>query len=37
MLKGVGLQHLWQETLVLAGMTVLLLVVAVRSFQIRLD
>ncbi len=37
MLKGVGLQHLWQETLVLTAMTVLLLIAAVRTFQIRLD
>lgn len=36
MLKGVGLAHLWPETLVLAGMTVLLLGVAVRSFDVRL-
>jgi ABC-2 type transport system permease protein len=37
MLKGVGLEHLWQETLVLAGMTVLLLVAAIRAFHVRLD
>ena len=36
MLKGVGLTYLWKETLVLAGMTALLLGVAVRSFRIRL-
>lgn len=36
MLKGVGLAHLWQETLVLAGMTALLLVAAVRAFRVRL-
>jgi ABC-2 type transport system permease protein len=36
MLKGVGLTHLWQETLVLAGMTLLLMVAAVRAFSIRL-
>jgi ABC-2 type transport system permease protein len=36
MLKGVGLGHLWQETLVLAGMTLVLLVVAVRRFDVRL-
>jgi ABC-2 type transport system permease protein len=36
MLKGVGLRYLWQETLVLVGMTLLLLGVAVRSFRIRL-
>jgi len=37
MLKGVGLEHLWRETLVLAVMTLLLLVAAVRSFDVRLD
>ena len=36
MLKGVGLGYLWQETLVLAGMTLLLLVAAMRAFHIRL-
>lgn len=37
MLKGTGLEHLWQETLILAGMTVLFLAAAVRSFDVRLD
>jgi ABC-2 type transport system permease protein len=37
MLKGVGLGHLWQETLVLLAMTLLLLVAAVRSFRVRLE
>jgi ABC-2 type transport system permease protein len=36
MLKGIGLEHLWQETAILAAMTLLLLVAAVRAFQIRL-
>ena len=36
MLKGVGLEFLWRETLVLAGMTALLLLVSVRRFRIRL-
>jgi ABC-2 type transport system permease protein len=36
MLKGVGLAYLWRETLVLAGMTLLLLATAVRSFRARL-
>ena len=36
MLKGVGLGHLWQETLVLAAMTLVLLVAAVRKFNVRL-
>lgn len=37
MLKGVGLTHLWQETLILVAMTLVLLVAAVRSFRLRLD
>jgi ABC-2 type transport system permease protein len=37
MLKGAGLTHLWHETLVLAGMALLLLVAATRSFHARLD
>jgi ABC-2 type transport system permease protein len=36
MLKGVGLEYLWQETLILLGMTVLLVAAATRSFRIRL-
>ena len=36
MLKGVGLYYLWQETLVLLGMTLLLMGLAVRSFKARL-
>ena len=35
MLKGVGLEHLWKETLVLAGMTMAFMIVAVRSFKAR--
>ena len=37
MLKGVGLAHLWQETLVLAGMALFLLTASARSFKIRLQ
>jgi len=36
MLQGVGLGYLWQETLVLLGMTLLLTAASVRSFQVRL-
>ena len=36
MLKGVGLEHLWQETLVLASMAVVLLAASARSFNPRL-
>jgi ABC-2 type transport system permease protein len=37
MLKGVGLAHLWQETLVLGGMALFLLVASTRSFKVRLQ
>jgi ABC-2 type transport system permease protein len=36
MLKGVGLEHLWRETLVLVGMMAFLLIVSIRSFKPRL-
>lgn len=37
MLAGVGLGYLWSQTLVLAGMAALLLVLSARSFHIRLE
>ncbi len=37
MLKGIGLDYLWRETLILAGMAALLLVASVRSFKERLE
>jgi ABC-2 type transport system permease protein len=37
MLKGAGLPTLWQETLILAGMTVLLLIAGSRRLTNRLD
>ena len=37
MLKGIGLEYLWQETLVLAAMMLVLLAVATRSFSARLE
>ncbi len=36
MLKGIGLHYLWLETAVLAGMALLLLTGAIRSFRARL-
>ena len=36
MLKGVGLEHLWRETLVLVGMMLFAMTVAIRSFKPRL-
>jgi ABC-2 type transport system permease protein len=37
MLKGVGITYLWRETLILAGMALLLLAASARSFHTRLD
>ena len=37
MLKGVGLEYLWPQTLVLCAMTVILLSLSTRSFHVRLD
>ena len=37
MLKGVGLEALWQETLILGGMAVFLVTVSVNRFQVRLE
>lgn len=37
MLKGVGFAELWQETAVLVAMTVGLIVVSIRAFNIRLN
>jgi len=37
MLKGVGLEVLWQETAALAAITLVLLAASVRSFHIRLE
>jgi ABC-2 type transport system permease protein len=37
MLKGVGLEYLWKETLVLFSMAALLLVMSTRSFHSRLE
>lgn len=37
MLKGVGLQFLWKETLILLGMTVFLIVLSIKKYKIRLE
>ena len=37
MLKGVGLEYIWRETLILGGMAFLLLAASTRSFKIRLQ
>ncbi len=37
MLKGVGLEYLWRETLVLAAMALALLLASAKSFKVRLQ
>ena len=37
MLKGVGLQFIWKETLILIGMTVFFIGLSVRKYKIRLE
>ncbi len=36
MLKGIGLEYLWKETLILGGMTLVLIAVSIRNFDVRL-
>jgi ABC-2 type transport system permease protein len=37
MLKGIGLEYVWRETLFLAAMAAVLLAASVRSFKERLE
>lgn len=37
MIKGLGFMNIWKETLILAGMTALLLFVSIRKFKTRLE
>ncbi|MFN8340707.1 MAG: ABC transporter permease [Cyclobacteriaceae bacterium] len=37
MIKGLGFEHVWKETLILEGMMVFLLVVSIRKFKFRLE
>lgn len=37
MIKGLGFQYIWKETLVLAGMTVFFMVVSIKKFKTRLE
>ncbi|MGV3761969.1 ABC transporter permease [Parapedobacter sp.] len=37
MIKGVGLESVWKETLILCGITAFLFVVSLKSFKIRLE
>jgi ABC-2 type transport system permease protein len=36
MLKGTGMAFIWKETLILAGMTVVFILAAMRRFNVRL-
>lgn len=37
MLKGVGLEYLWKETVILLGMTVFFIALSVKKYKIRLE
>ncbi|MDP5201916.1 ABC transporter permease [Flavobacterium sp. DG2-3] len=37
MLKGLGFSYIWKETLILVGMTILLLFISLKKFKIRLS
>lgn len=37
MIKGVGVEHVWIETLILIGMTVFFMVVSIKKFKTRLE
>jgi ABC-2 type transport system permease protein len=37
MLKGLGLQYVWKETLIIAGMTLFFIGLSIRKFKIRLE
>ena len=37
MLKGVGLQFIWKETLILFGMTAFFIALSVKKYKIRLE
>jgi ABC-2 type transport system permease protein len=37
MLKGLGFQYVWKETVILIGMTVVLLTISLKNFKIRLQ
>ena len=37
MLKGVGLEYIWKETVILLGMTVFFIALSVKKYKIRLE
>jgi len=37
MIKGLGIQYIWKETLIIAGMTVFFIALSIKKFKVRLD
>ncbi len=37
MIKGVGFEHVWKETLILMGMTIFFMMVSIKKFKARLE
>ena len=37
MLKGVGLEYVWKETLILFGMTVFFIALSMKKYKMRLE
>lgn len=37
MIKGLGFEHVWKETIILSGMTIFFMIVSVKNFKTRLE
>jgi ABC-2 type transport system permease protein len=37
MIKGLGFQYIWKETLIIAGMAVFFIALSIKKFKIRLE
>ena len=37
MLKGLGIQYVWKETLIIAGMTLIFIILSIKKFKLRLE
>jgi len=37
MIKGLGIQYIWKETLIIAGMALFFIVLSVKKFKVRMD
>jgi ABC-2 type transport system permease protein len=37
MIKGAGFEGVWKQTLILSGMTLFLIILAIKKFKIRLE